>query len=126
MTTQFENKESNYSAEESFTIIKISDFDNAYKTFFNEEPDYTFKEIEFLGCPSPWGMNKELDKFYLFHRCGGVSESSYEPKITSFDTDGKFYLVHQQVKSAYGREVDNFNLLWRFNKDLNFVSTERE
>lgn len=112
---------------ENVTVIKTSDFEQAYKDFFNEDAIYSLDDIKDLGCPAPWGINKGLGNIYLFHRCGGVSLETYITEIVSYEKDRDYYLVHQKGGwSTEDKTEKTTKILWKFNKDLNFVSTEIE
>lgn len=112
---------------ENVTVIKTSDFEQAYKDFFNEDAIYSLDDIKDLGCPAPWGINKDLGKIYLFHRCGGVSLGTYITEIVSYEKDRDYYLVHQKGGwSTEDKAEKTTKILWKFNKDLKFVSTEIE
>lgn len=112
---------------ENVTVIKTSDFEQAYKDFFNEDAIYSLDDIKDLGCPAPWGINKDLGNIYLFHRCGGVSLGTYITEIVSYEKDRDYYLVHQKGGWSTEDKVEKTTkILWKFNKDLKFVSTEIE
>ena len=124
---QLGGKDSNGVPYETVTVIKTTDFEQAYKEFFNETANYTLADIENLGCPAPWGINKDLGKIYLFHRCGGATMSSYTTEIVSYEKDGENYLVHQTGRLSSNDDIiETYKLLWKFGKDLKFISTELE
>ena len=109
---------------EPVDIIKISDFENEYEALFGEKAEYTLEDMEV--CPLPKGTNKEADKFYLFHDCGGTTNIAYTSEITEYDSDFDYYYVHQVSKyKGEGTNEEN-KLVWKFDKDLKFVSTEKE
>lgn len=112
---------------EKVTILKVSDFDSTYKDFFHEEANYSIDDLSKLGCPRVQGINKDLDKIYLFSRCGGTTVMSYNTSITSYDFDGENYLIYQKAElfnNATNSLEESYRLLWKFDKDLKFVSTE--
>ena len=114
---------------ESVDIVKISDFNKAYEELFHEKPSYSIDTIKNISCPSPWGYNNDLDRIYLFYRCEGNAYSEYDSNITSIEEDNKYYYVHQygSLKSSIEKsDLTNFKVLWKFDKDLNFISTSRE
>lgn len=114
--------------------IKISDFDNIYKQFFNEEAKYTIDELIDLGCPFPVGINKEYDKIYLSDRCGGTvygdAAPAYSHTIVSYDVINNNYVVEQIAKdklmynNGAVETLKTYNIVWTFDKNLNFISTE--
>ncbi len=80
-----------------------------------------------LGCPSAQGMSRESDSIYLFSRCGGTTVMSYNTSITSYKFDGDNYLVYQKCElydNASDTVEESYNLLWKFDKNLKFISTE--
>ncbi len=112
---------------ENVIVLKMSDFDNAYNEFFKEDASYTINELSILGCPSAQGMSRESDSIYLFSRCGGTTVMSYNTSITSYNFDGDNYLVYQKAElynNASDTVEENYNLLWKFDKNLKFISTE--
>ena len=114
---------------ELLDVIKISDFNKIYKDLFHEKPNYTIDTIKNISCPSPLGFNNELDRIYLFYRCEGNSYSEYDSNIVSFDEDDNYYYVHQEGSlkpNAEESDVIVYKVLWKFDKNLNFVSTSRE
>ena len=113
---------------ETVDTIKITDFDNTYKELFKEEANYNFEDLALIGCPAPVAWNKEMGKLYLLHRCGGTTVIEYEDKITSYDSDTKYYYVHQDLyeKNLASNEENSTKLLWKFDKELKFVSTTVE
>ena len=116
-------------SNESFDIIKISDFNKAYEELFHEKPNYTLDTIKNISCPSPWGFNSELDRIYLFYKCSGVGYSAYDSDIVSYEFDDNYYYVHQlgTLKSALAKsDFTYYKVLWKFDKKLNFISTTNE
>ncbi len=112
---------------ENVIVLKMSDFDNTYNEFFKEDASYTINELSMLGCPSAQGMSRESDSIYLFSRCGGTTVMSYNTSITSYNFDGDNYLVYQKAElynNASDTVEENYNLLWKFDKNLKFISTE--
>ena len=107
-------------------FFKKSFFDNAYAQFFNEKPNYTAKDLENIGCPSPVAIDVENDKLYYNSACGGTCYAIIG-KVKSFDIDGDKYLVHSEITEYSCDEGDTVHkVLWTFDKDLNFVSTVKE
>ena len=114
---------------EEVYIMKISDFNSKYKELFQEEATYTIKDLDF-GCPLPWGMDKSQDRIYLFDRCGGISSIRTNSEITSYDKDDNYYLVHEKVDiidtADNNKITKTYKILYKFDKDLKFVSSEKE
>ena len=114
---------------EPVKIMKMSDFNTTYKELFDEDASYEVKDLDF-GCPTPWGMDKQKNRIYLFSRCGGTSPLYPEVKKTNYDLDDNYYYVHRQVDILNGDESDEvsetYKILWKFDKDLKFVSSEKE
>ncbi len=112
---------------ENVIVLKMSDFDNTYKEFFKEDASYTINDLSSLGCPSAQGMSRKADSIYLFSRCGGTTVMSYNSSITSYEVDGDNYLVYQKCELYNNAEnvvKESYNILWKFDKDLKFISTE--
>ena len=107
-------------ANELVDKVKVADFDSTYKELFNENPSYTLDDLK-GGCPSPAAMDTENKVLYYFHRCGG-SGPEYNIKIASHDSDTDYYYVHEEI-TVSGTTT---KLLWKFDKDFNFVSTSVE
>lgn len=113
---------------EEVYIMKISDFNSKYKELFQEEASYTIKDLDF-GCPLSWGMDKSQDRIYLFDRCGGISSTRTDAEITSYDKDDNYYLVHEKVDlidTTNNKVTKSYKILYKFDKDLKFVSSEKE
>lgn len=114
---------------EEVDVVKISEFNKVYEELFHEKPNYNINTISNIGCPSPLGFNNDLDKMYLFYRCEGNSYSEYESVITSIEEKDNNYYVHQEgsfKNSIEESDVIVYKVLWKFDKDLNFISTSRE
>lgn len=116
-------------SEESVKIMKISDFNKTYEELFQETASYTLKDLDF-GCPIPWGMDKAKDRIYLFERCGGVSPIYSDKNITSYYESDGYYCLVQEAEIKDGSEKDkvteSYKILWKFDKNLKFVSSEKE
>lgn len=123
----FNRNESSEIVGEPVTIVRVEDFNQEYEDFFGEKPKYTIKDIKKLGCPMPLAMSKT--DIYLFHRCGGTTVMSYNSIIDYYKKDGDKYLVHttgQEFNSATEEVTKTYKTIWTFDKDLKFVSTEKE
>lgn len=108
--------------------IQVSVFNNHYKELFHEDPSYTLDDLKSTGCPGPVALNDELQVLYFYHRCGGTSATTYERNVTSYNTDGDYYYATQEITEnnmATG-EIKKNTIKWKFDKDLNFVSTTKE
>ena len=110
---------------ESVKTVLITDFDKVYKNLFNETPQYNANS---KGCPYPTVVDQATGKIYLFSRCGGISgEIVNEVKNKTYAFDGEYYTVSTDV-SYYPKdgETSTVKVTWKFDKDLNFVSTTAE
>ena len=109
-------------------IVKVSDYKATYKDLFKEEANIDISELELTGCPFPGAINKEQDKLYYYHRCGGTSATTYDIKVTSIDSDKDYYYVHQEIveNNLATNETKTTKLLWKFDEDLKFISSEKE
>lgn len=114
-------------SSEKVGIMQKKDFDKSYKELFNEDGDYTTDDVG--GCPMPV-YDKTKDVFYLFNRCGGTGEDEYVSEVEYYDSDADKYYVHSITTwndlSEKHRPSEDTKLLWTFDKDLKFVSTEKE
>lgn len=107
-------------------FFKKSFYDNVYAQFFNEKPNYNVKDLESIGCPSPVAIDAENDKLYYYSACGGIGYAT-EGIVKSYDIDGDNYIVHSEITEySVGEEDVVHKVLWKFDKDLNFISTEKE
>ena len=114
---------------EPVKIMKISDFNTTYEELFNEDSTYTLKDLNF-GCPTPWGMDESQDRLYLFERCGGTATTNPDYKKLTYDSDDNYYFVHQKVDIHDGAQnniiTKSYKIVWLFDKEANFISTEEE
>lgn len=126
MDTSFtEEQLKNYSSEDFYSISK-SGFDSIYKSFFNEEPNYTIKDLADLGCPSPMAIDSKNDRLLFVHACGGTG-GAISSVIKSYESDENTYMAHVETTESYADAGDTVHkVLWKFDKDLNFISTEKE
>ena len=126
METSFTSEQlKNYTTDDFYSISK-SGFDNTYKLFFNETPSYSIKDLEDLGCPSPGAIDSNTNRIIFIHACGGTGYG-IGTTIKSFDSDENNYLVHAEIEESSIEDGNKtYKILWKFDKDLNFVSTEKE
>ncbi len=52
--------------------------------------------------------------------------SSYQAEIVSYEIEENNYVVTQKVKYSHEHETENFNVIWKFDMNIKFVSTYRE
>ena len=109
-------------------IVKMTDYNEMYSSLFNEDGKYDVSGATFYGCPFPAAVNKDKTKLYYYHRCGGTGVIEYERTITSIELDGDYYIVHQKLieKNLGTGENKTILLKWKFDKNINFVSSEKE
>ncbi len=113
---------------ETVAVMKVSDFNSEYKGLFQEDTTYTIKELPFT-CPISWALDKDSERIFLFNRCGGTGNGGYNTKITSIDSDNNYYYVHQTasfVEQPNNKVKKSYKTLWKFDKNLKFVSTTKE
>lgn len=112
---------------ETATTVKISDYDEVYKNFFIEKFQYDSEEG---GCPYPRIVDETTGKIYLFHRCGGSGPLGVHlQKNISYEFDGNYYYVNQAVifkKNTDITDTKNDKVVWKYDKNLYFVSTTIE
>lgn len=117
-------------ANEEVEIMGKKDFDNSYKLLFNEEINSKLDDVDGLGCPAILAENKEETLYYLFSRCGGIGSSTITSTVKSYDSDAEHYYVHSESLwedlSVSQEPSKTTKLLWTFDKDFHFVSTEVE
>ena len=109
-------------------VMKTSDFSGEYKGLFQEDTTYNLKDLNF-GCPTPWAMDKDTGRIFLFSRCGGTSNFKLTAKITSINSDDSYYYVHQSasiVDMSNNKTVKSYKTLWKFDKNFKFVNTSKE
>lgn len=109
-------------------IIKVDDFNKIYKELFNKEPNYKIEDLSNIGCPAPLSIDNESREMYLYHRCGGTGTKEYSNYITSYDSDTNYYYIHEEIveKDIATKESKTTKLIWKFDKNLTFISTEKE
>lgn len=119
----------NQMKNESVKLMKISDFNTTYEELFDEDSTYTIKDLDF-GCPTPWGMDESQDRLYLFERCGGTETTNPDYKDLTYESDDNYYFVHQKVDihdgAQYNTITKSYKIVWIFDKNLHFISTEKE
>lgn len=113
---------------EKVTILKISDYEKAYKDLFGENGDVKkAKDLGIkLGCPAPLGIDTKAGNMYLYSRCGGATDTKYSKEITSYDSDTEYYYVHQTMKYESPETTKEYKIVWKFDKNIKFVSAEKE
>lgn len=113
---------------EIIDIVTKDEFNKRYKELFGEDAIYELEDLKYAGCPAPLAINTSTGEMYLFHRCGGSGATSYDIKITSYDSDTEYYYVHEELVKTdlTTNQTENTKLLWTFDKDLKFIKTEKE
>ena len=122
-----------------------------YVYFFNEVADfdaltkYVYGNEETIGNPVLYKVDQELGKIYFTNYIGGTSSGDrYVSKVFDYESDDDFYYVNEyiakvssndkfyrtavndtevEVNDFYGNENSFDILVWKFDKDYNFVST---
>ncbi len=132
--------------------ISFDEFNKKYKYYFNEIADfdalsnYEYGNEETIGNPVLYKVDFELGKIYFSNYVkGNVSSDRYITKVFDYDEDDLFYFVYEyiakynenegfyraavdedelvDVDDFYGNETKFDTLVWKFDKDYNFVST---
>jgi hypothetical protein len=130
--------------------LDFTDFNEKYAYFFGTSISYD-KLSEFayggskaVGCPVIYKVDKELGKIYFSNYCNDeVVTDRYITKVYDYDYDDNFFYVYEYI-AKYGDvdgyyrasnyeevDVEDFDgnekkfdtLVWKFDKDYNFVST---
>ena len=130
--------------------LDFVDFNEKYAYFFNESisydklSQYAYGGSNAVGCPVIYKVDKELGKIYFSNYCTEYASSErYLTKVYDYDYDDNFYYVYEYI-AKYGDtdgfyrasnfeevEVDEFEgneksfdtLVWKFDKNYNFIST---
>ncbi len=129
----------------NMTEINITSYTNEYKRLFNDEPNYDLIGEYSFGCPGPYKVDQELGKIYIGSDCGGTGNPKYYYKIFKYEEDNKNYYVYEyvgteipftntltKVKSGEVVNVSSFEgnedkfetVVWTFDKNFNFISSE--
>lgn len=112
---------------EKIDRVKVSDFTNTYKELFKEDLKFNFDDLSGLGCPKPSTIDNAKENIYYNFNCGGATGGSWGNSIDSYDSDNDYYYVHQTLtRTPAGGETEITKLVWKFDKDLKFVSTTVE
>ena len=125
--------------------ISITSYTNEYKRLFNDDPNYDLIGDYSFGCPGPYKVDQELGKIYIGVECGGTGNPEYYYKIFKYEEDNKNYYVYEyvgtknpsteklvKVKSNEEVNVTSFEgnedkfetVVWTFDKNFNFISSE--
>ena len=148
-TTKVEIVPDKYKDDDHFlgdiTEIAIDEYTNEYKRLFNQEPNYNEIGSYSFGCPGPYKIDTELGKIFIGKECGGTGNPEYYYKIYNYEEDDSFYYVYQYVAvenpinktidkiksnetvnvSSFEGNEDKFEtVVWKFDKNFNFISTE--
>ena len=131
----------------NYDEISIEQFNNEYKSLFNQDPIIDYENPNFGGCPGLYKIDQELGKIYIGRECGGFSPVEYYSKIYKYEEDNSYYYVYQyvgtndpadnkyvKIKSGEVVDVTTFEgneelfetVVWKFKKDFSFVSTENK
>jgi hypothetical protein len=127
--------------------LNIDAFDKEYKSYFNSDPKYNDSDLINMGCPMIYKIDKELGIIILVNYCGGTDGVTYKYKNYKYEEDNKYYYVHQYVGSYNqsdktfskvkanekvvvttfeGNEEKFETVVWKFDKNFNFISTENK
>jgi hypothetical protein len=142
--TDVAEKYKNVAGIEEKEEISLVQFDTEYKSLFNENTSYTEND-NFSGCPGIYKIDKELGKIIIGVECGGFNPTEYYSKIYKYEEDNSFYYVYEyvgtndsqsnklvkvssreevDVPSFEGNEDKFETVVWKFDKNFNFISTE--
>ena len=121
-----------YSSKKEYGVLMISDYDSAYKEYFQTDPSYGPDNIQGLGtCPYVLGMNDSLGKIYfLYDNCeeDNSASSEFKNNILTYELKDNNYVVTQEIQFVYidSKKKERYNLIWTFDNNLNFISTVKE
>ena len=131
-------------------MITFDEFNKKFKEFFKEDTDLKYmkdhsakvSDDEKLGaCPFLYIVDEEIKQLIFSYQCGGLEVEEYNTKIYDYKKDANNYYVYTYVarhsedyKKLDGTvvDVDTFDgnedkfstVVWTFDKDYNFVSTQ--
>ena len=98
--------------------MSISEYEKEYKYLFNEEIG-EYEATEITGCPHPFLKDEELDAIYMSSQCGGTGNPEYKTETISETEEDGYHIITQ--KAGYNDDLKE--IVWKFDKDGNFVST---
>ena len=129
--------------------LSLKTFEDEYKKIFNEEYKLDPEYYAIVGCPMVFNVDQELGYMFLSNQCGDTGPQRYLYLNYKYETDNDYYYVYQYIgyqkegseantieyikpKSKEIVDVDSFSgneskfetLIWKFDKNLLFVSTE--
>ena len=128
--------------------LPISTFKEEYKKFFQEEVVLSHVKDAIKACPFVYTIEEDIGMMYFSHECGGAGGSEYYHKTYKYDEDNNYFYLYQYIgekatdtdgkvvfknpNSGQTVEADSFEgneekfdtLVWKFKKNLVFVSTE--
>lgn len=128
--------------------LSLDLFKEEYKNLFKEELTADLKTIGINGCPGVFEVDEELGYIYMSNQCGGIASPIYKYSTFNNSQDDSYYYVDQYVgvertkadgtlefvKPSTGEIVDvtsfegnedKFDKIqWKFDKNVNFISTE--
>ena len=140
-------------SEKGVFELDFTDFNDKYAYFFGESISYdklsqfAYGGTDPVGCPVIYKVDKELGKIFFSNYCiQNENSERYLTKVYDYDYDDNFYYVYEYI-AKYGEadgfyrasnyeevEVEGFEgnekrfdtLVWKFDKDYQFVSTTYE
>ena len=142
-----------YLTNPNIVMSKLSSrtFEKEYEKVFGEAPKYDEESLkEINGCPSVYKYDSRTKKIFLFNECELEGDTILFTKTYNYKFDDDYYYVYQYValvkKDSEGNkkyyrlkedkevEVEDFSgneskfetVVWKFDKDYNFISTTNE
>ena len=116
----------NIAIKETVYRAKAADFISTYKELFKEDLDLNFDDLAGVGCPRLISIDNTKENIYYSSNCGGSTAGSWGDNIDSYDSDNEYYYVHQTLTNTSNGAQETKKLVWKFDKDLKFVSTAVE
>lgn len=132
------------------SFLSSRTFDKEYGKLFGGTPNYDEASlIEMNTCPKVYKFDTRLKKMFLFNECNLEGDKILLTKTYNYKFDDDYYYVYQYVGimklKQEGEEKDTFTkvkdeevvdvesfvgneskfetLIWKFDKDYNFIST---
>lgn len=131
-------------------MLSSRSFEKEYEKTFGEKPDYdenSLKEVK--GCPSVYKYDSRVKKIFLLNDCKLEGDTLLLTRTFNYKFEDDYYYVYQYIglmknrkegeeKDTYMKlnanevvDVDDFSghekefetLIWKFDKDYNFINT---
>lgn len=147
---RYKNDETIGNFKNAMSMLSSRTLEKEYQKIFNEEPKYDEETLKKLKtCPSVYKLDTRVKKIFLFNECNLKGDSIILTKIFNYKFDEDYYYVYQyvglmkeakdekdkrtywrikdnkkvDVEDFYGHETSFETVIWKFDKNYNFIST---